>query len=314
MKKIVVLDAYPFKASDFHFLHQLGNVVVYDDSQAENVAARISDADIVVVNKTKINADSLKSAAKLKFITVLATGYNIIDIVTAKELDIAVANIPGYSTDAVAQHAFAMLLELSNHVAYYSSLCRQDGWGKSGRWSIIEPSIGELSGKTMGIIGFGAIGQQVATIATAFGMQVITHSRTPKQLPNISFVSLAELFASSDVISLHCPLTVDTQHIINTASLRLMKASAFLLNLSRGPLVDEVALYEALHNNIIAGAALDVLSEEPPAISHPLTTLNNCIITPHIAWSSREACARVFQVTQANIAQFLNGTPQNIVT
>lgn len=317
--KLVVLDGYSLNPGDLSWepLRQLADLTVYDRTPAHEVVARVGDAELAMTNKTPLDAATLAALPRLRYIGVLATGYNIVDVNAARNRMIAVTNIPTYGTASVAQHAFALLLELCHHVGLHSEAVRAGEWSRSLDWSFSKTPLLELAGKTMGIIGFGRIGRQVGHIARAFHMRVIAHDAAPGDPPaweGFRWVPIDELLAESDVVSLHCPLTPETQGLINAARLRLMKPTAFLLNTSRGPLVIEDDLAAALNQGVIAGAGLDVLSLEPPPASNPLFDARNCVITPHIAWATREARARLMQLAADNLRAFLEGHPQNLVS
>lgn len=316
--KIIVLDGYTLNPGDLSWddLKKMGQLQVYDRTPADKVTERAMGADILFTNKTPVRADTIEQLGSLKYIGVLATGYNIVDSDAAKAAGIVVANVPGYGTASVVQLTFALLLELCLRVQRHSDAVMDGKWARSADFCFWDYPLTELAGKTMGIIGFGHIGRQVAAVANAFGMQVIASSRSqPRQLQetNFKWVSLPQLLQQSDVVSIHCPLFPETKGLINKERLGLMKATAFLLNTSRGPIVVEEDLAEALNNNTIAGAGIDVLSAEPPSADNPLFTAKNCIITPHIAWASKEARTRLMQVSVTNLAAFLAGAPVNIV-
>ncbi len=315
--KIVVLDGYTLNPGDLSWaeLERLGDCAIYDRTPPDQVVARASGAEIVLTNKTAVNRDTIQSLPALRYLGVLATGYNVVDIEAARSRDIPVANIPDYGTKSVAQMTFALLLELTQHVGHHAQTVRDGRWVKSADFCYWDYPLIELEGLTFGIIGFGRIGLAVAELAMAFGLKVIVHNRSlPKSLPaGVEYVSLNDLLQRSDIISLHCPLTPDTKEIINAERLKLMKPSAFLLNSSRGPLIDEKALAAALNEGRLAGAGLDVLSVEPPKADNPLLTATNCLITPHIAWATRSARSRLLNITVDNVKQFLAGTPQNVV-
>lgn len=311
--KIVILDAYPYREKDFAFLSTYGQVTIYDYTESSEVQKRIRDASIVLTDKTILSAADFASASMLRYVGVMATGHDVVDSIAAKKHHITVTNIPAYSTDSVAQHTFALLLELTNHVGAFFADVKKNTCSKIKRFDIVNYPITELRGQTLGIIGFGAIGQRVAQIAQIFGMQVKAYTRNPKIPSTVMFCTLEELFQNSDVISLHCPATAETHQMINASTLKLMKPSALLINVSRGALVDEKALYDALKEGTIAGAGLDVLVEEPPMPTHPLTQLSNCIVTPHVAWASIAAQARILQVTQENLEAYLAGKHKNVI-
>jgi glycerate dehydrogenase len=314
---IVVLDGYTLNPGDLTWkdLESLGPCTVYDRSAPEEVVPRAKDAEIILTNKTVLSPDTIKQLPKLKYIGVLATGYNIVDIEAARDKDIPVTNVPTYSTQSVAQIVFAHLLNLAHHAAHHAQTVKSGRWTSSLDFCYWDTPLIELAGLTMGIIGFGRIGQATAKLALAFGMNVIFYDITkPSSIPQgCQLAGMDDIFRTSDVVSLHCPLTSDTENIINTERLELMKKTAFLINTSRGPLVDEQALADALNKERIAGASLDVLSEEPPDENNPLLTAKNCYITPHIAWATYAARKRLLQVAVDNVASFLAGKPQNVV-
>jgi glycerate dehydrogenase len=262
-----------------------------------------------------LNREHISSLPKLKYIGVLATGFNVVDVVAARERGVAVANVPTYGTRSVAQMTLALLLELTQHVGHHAQTVQEGRWTRSPDFCYWDYPLIELEGLALGIVGFGRIGQAVAELARAFGMKVLVSTpHSPATLPiGTEWVEVDELFRRSDAVSLHCPLTDQTRHLVNAARLAQMKATAFLLNTSRGPLVDEQALAEALQSGRIAGAALDVLSVEPPRPDNPLLSARNCLITPHIAWATRAARQRLMQTAVANVKAFLSGQPQNVV-
>jgi glycerate dehydrogenase len=314
---IVVLDGYTLNPGDLTWngLKALGQCTVYDRTPPEEVVSRAKDAEIALTNKTVLSADVIKQLPKLKYIGVLATGYNIVDIEAARDAGIPVTNVPAYSTPSVAQLVFAHLLNLAHHVGAHSETVKNGKWASNIDFCYWDTPLIELAGLTMGIIGFGRIGKATAKLALTFGMKVIAYDVvTPTSMPEgCQFAGLEDVFRSSDVVSLHCPLTPQTQNIINKEHLALMKKTAFLINAGRGPLVDEQALAEALNNERIAGAGLDVLSSEPPEKENPLLKAKNCYITPHIAWATRSARQRLLKVVVDNVAAFLAGKPQNVV-
>jgi glycerate dehydrogenase len=316
--KIVILEGHASNPGDLSYepLKALGDVTIYDRTPKHKVIEYSKDAEILLINKTVLGKEELEKLPKLKYIGVLATGYNVVDLAAAKNLGIIVTNIPNYSTKSVAQMTFALLLELCNHVQEHSEAVKNGDWSNSKDFCFWNHPLMELDGKTLGIIGFGTIGKKVSEIATALGMKVIANSRTitdETDRKNFKWVSLDELFREADVVSLHCPLFPETKGIINKENLSKMKSSAFLINTSRGPLIVEEDLAYALNNNIIAGAALDVLSAEPPAINNPLFTSQNCIITPHIAWATKEARQRLLNIAVENIKAFVKGEVVNVV-
>jgi len=314
--KIVVLDGFTLNPGDLSWdeLRSLGQCEIYDRTPPREVVNRSAGAEIVLTNKTPVTRESIFALSNLKYIGVLATGYNIVDIAAARERNVAVTNVPTYGTKSVAQHTFALLLELTQHAGHHAQTARDGRWTKSPDFCCWDFPLVELDGLTMGIVGYGRIGKAVADLALAFGMKELVASASPRNAPaNIQFTDLENLFRQSDVISLHCPLTPQTKHLVNQARLALMKRSAFLLNTSRGPLIDEHALADALNAGLIAGAAVDVLSIEPPPADNPLLRAKNCLVTPHIAWATRSARSRLMQIAIANVRAFITGKPENVV-
>ena len=315
--RIVVLDGYTLNPGDLSWdaLSALGQCVVHDRTAPPEVVARAQDSEIVFTNKTVLDRAALQSLPKLRYIGVLATGYNVVDVRAARERNIVVTNIPTYGTRSVAQHVFALLLELTQHVAHHARTVRDGCWSTSPDFCYWHYPLIELEGLTMGIVGFGRIGQAVATLATAFGMNALAHDLYPPPAlpPGVQLVDLDVLFAQSDVVSLHCPLTTENKGFVNARRLATMKKSAFLINTSRGPLVDEADRAAALEADQIAGAGLDVLAVEPPRADNPLLTARNCLITPHIAWATHAARARLMHIAVANLRAFLDGRPVNVV-
>lgn len=316
--KIVVLDGYTLNPGDLSWdeLEKLGELVVYDRTSPEQVHERSLGAEILFTNKTPVKEEVLKVLPGLKYIGVLATGYNIVDIDTAKKLGVVVTNVPGYSTLSVVQLTLALLLELCHHTQRHDDAVKKGRWSSSPDFCFWDYPLTELAGKTMGIIGYGSIGRKVGEVATAFGMNIIGNSRTrtdESKNKNFRWADVPELLAQSDVVSLHCPLFPETAGIINKKNLSLMKKSAFLLNTSRGPLVVEQDLADALNNDVIAGAGLDVVAVEPPPKDNPLFKAKNCIITPHIAWATKEARSRLMKMAVDNFSDFLAGNPKNVV-
>jgi glycerate dehydrogenase len=315
--KIVVLDGYTLNPGDLSWkeLETLGQCAVYDRTKPEEVLQRAEGAEIVLTNKTVLSADVIQRLRSLRYIGVLATGFNIVDVEAASDRGVVVTNVPAYSTQSVAQLVFAHLLNLTHRVGHHAKTVRNGRWLSSEDFCYWDTPLIELAGLTMGIIGFGRIGKTVAKIALAFGMEVVVYNISrPASMPEgCEFVGLEDLFRRSDVVSLHCPLTAQSEKIVNEERLSLMKRTAFLINTSRGPLVDEQALAEALNNERIAGAGLDVLSSEPPDKDNPLLQAKNCFITPHIAWATRAARERLLKVVVDNVAAFLVGKPQNVV-
>lgn len=315
--KIVILDGHTENPGDLSWepLSAFGDYVVYDRTPKELIIERAYEADIVVTNKTPLPKETLALLPNLKFIALLSTGYNITDIAYAKERGIPVSNIPSYSTHAVAQLVFAFILGHYNNVALHSAAVHAGEWSASPDFCFWKSDLTELAHKTFGVIGYGEIGKRAAKIADAFGMQVIVTSRTkPAELPDyVTFTDQDTLLKTADIISLHCPLTPQTQGMVNAEFLAKMKPSALLINTARGPLVDEAALAQALHNKTIAGAGLDVLSSEPPAKENPLFGAPNCLITPHIAWAGFETRARLMSIFLDNIKAFTDGNPIHVV-
>lgn len=310
--KIVVLDGYTENPGDLSWgpLQELGELTVYDRTPPEAVLERIGDAEAIYTNKTVLSRELIQAMPSVRFIGVLATGYNVVDVQAARERGIVVCNIPTYGTDAVAQYVFALLLELCHHVAHHAQAVQQGRWTACPDFCFWDYSLIELSGKTMGIVGYGRIGQRTAQIARAFGMQVLAYDAFVQAE---ECVPLDELLERSDVVSLHCPLFPETKHIIRGETIARMKDGAILINTSRGPLVDEAALREALTSGKLYGAAVDVVSTEPVQPDNPLLGLENCLITPHIAWAPRESRQRLMDIAVENLRCFLRGAPQNVV-
>lgn len=315
--KIVILDAYTANPGDldWHSLNELGQLQTYDRTSAETVIDHAADAEIVLTNKTVLSAETIEGLPSLRYIGVLATGYNVVDLVAAGVRGVPVTNIPAYSTPAVAQMVFAHVLNLTQHVAMHAESVRNGDWSSCPDFCFWNAPLTELKGQTFGIIGLGQIGKETAAIASAFGMRVIAHNhRTPRELSNnIEMVDLDEVFAQSDVISLHCPLTKENHHLVDAKRLFEMKRSAILINTARGPLVDTEALAKALQEGEIAGAGLDVMETEPPIAGHPLFSAPNCHITPHIGWAAQAARRRLIEIAARNVKAFLDGTPENVV-
>ncbi|HTD85693.1 MAG TPA: D-2-hydroxyacid dehydrogenase [Candidatus Binatia bacterium] len=307
---IVVLDGHTLNPGDLSWdaLKKLGPCEVYERCTPEETVPRSANAAIVLTNKVVLNKAYMAAVPTLKYIGVTATGYNIVDVAAARERGIVVTNVPTYGTRSVAQMTFALLLELTQHVGHHAQTVRDGRWTRSPDFCYWDYPLVELDGLTMGIIGFGRIGQAVGELAEAFGMKVRAHSRKS------SAEDLEKLFRESDVISLHCPLTPETKHLVNAERLSWMKPTAFLLNTSRGPLIDEAALADTLNRGQIAGAGLDVLSVEPPPAGNPLFTAKNCFITPHIAWATRAARSRLIDASIDNVRAFIAGKPKNVVS
>ncbi len=317
MKNIVVLDGHTANPGDLSWsrFEELGHLTVHARTPPELVAERAAEADIVLTNKAVLDASTLAQLPRLRLISVTATGYNVVDVAAAQKQGITVCNVRGYAASSVAQHVFALILELTNQVAKHAKHTADGGWTASPDWSYTLSPLTELAGKTMGIYGFGQIGQRVADIALACGMRVVAHHKHPERdrRAGVDFISFEKLLAQSDVLSLHAPLTADNQGIINSISLAQMKGTALLINTGRGGLVMEADLKAALENGTIAAAGLDVLSEEPPRSGSPLLGLPNCTVTPHNAWATREARQRLIEESVENVRAFLAGAPRNLV-
>lgn len=319
MTKIVVLETNPFDADgdlDWTPLHALGELILHPRTRPEETAERIAEAEVVYTNKVRIGATEIEGASRLQLISVLATGYDVVDVAAARDRGVRVCNVPGYSTPSTAQTTIALLLELCHHVGEHARTVREGGWTEAGIWSFWERTPVELEGKTLALVGLGAVGMRVARIAEALGMTVhavavpgrVYEPDTPyPRLP------LDEALMAADVISLHCPLTPETRSLINAERLAKMKQTAFLVNTARGLLIDEVALADALHSGRIAGYAADVLSVEPPSSDNPLLAAPNCLITPHFAWTSSASRSRLMAESVENVRAFLAGTPRNVV-
>ena len=314
---IVILDGYTANPGDLSWqgLEEIGEVTVYDRTKADETVARAADADIVLTNKVIISREIIAQLPRLKYIGVLATGYNVVDIEAAHERGITVTNVPAYSTESVAQMVFAHLLTVTNRTEHYAIENRNGRWTKNPDFCYWDFPHMELAGKTFGIVGLGNIGRRVAEIATAFGMHVkALTSKSADALPaNIEKTTLESILSTSDVLSLHCPLTDKTRHLINRETLRQMKPTAILINTGRGPLVDDQAVADALSGGRLAAFCADVLTEEPPKADNPLLKQPNAYMTPHIAWASKEARVRLVQVATDNVRAFINGRPQNMV-
>lgn len=316
--KIVVLDGYALNPGDLNWdsLKQLGSLEVYDRTPESDVVSRAAGAEAVLTNKTPLSATTLAQLPKLRYIGVLATGYNIVDTAAARQQAIVVTNIPTYGTASVAQFAIALLLELCHHVGLHSEAVRDGEWSRNPNWSFWKTPLVELSGKTMGVVGFGRIGRQTGAIAAALGMRVVANDAVQTNAPDypgFEWMDLDRIVSESDVLSLHCPLFADNKGMINKERLARMKPTAFLLNTSRGPLIVDQDLADALNAGKIGGAGLDVLSVEPPVASNPLLSAKNCIVTPHIAWATREARSRLLDIAVENLRLFGEGRVVNAV-
>lgn len=313
--KIVAIDGYALNPGDLNWdiLKQFGSIQVFDRTRPEHVIERCKDADIVLTNKIAFREKHLAQLPKLKMINVTATGFDIIDLEAAKKQGVSVCNVPGYGTDSVAQHTFAFILSFTNKIASHARSVSAGDWARSADFAYTLGALTELTGKTLGLIGLGNIGLQVATIAKAFGMEVIYSSRSGKKTEHGTLVSLEEVFEKSDIVSLHVPLLNDNAGFVNKALLERMKPTALLINTARGKLINEQDLADALNNGVIAGAGLDVLAQEPPAADNPLFKAKNCLISPHNAWMSKEARQRILDISVRNISSFINEEPYNKV-
>ncbi len=315
--KIVILDGYPANPGDLSWdaLREFGDLTVYEHCRSEaELLAHAKGAEILLINKPQITRKVMEQLPELRFIAVQATGYNVVDVAAARERGIVVSNVPAYSTGSVVQHTFALILELFSAVTPHSEAVRRGEWSKAKDFTFYVAPTRELLGLTFGIVGFGNIGQAAAAVAHAFGMKVLVYSRTPKKAAIAEFVSMDDLFERSDILSLHCPLTEETKKLVNRGHLAKMKKTALLVNTARGALIDEDALAEALNEGRIAGAALDVLSTEPPPPDNVLLHAKNCLVTPHIAWATYEARKRLIAASTENVRAFLSDKPINVVS
>jgi len=314
---IKVLDGYGLNPGDLSWeeFETLGQLTVYDRTDPERIAERAADADAVLTNKTPLTAQTLRLLPRLRYIGVLATGYNAVDTAAARELGITVTNIPAYSTQSVAQTAFALLLAITNRVEHYASENRRGRWSSCPDFCYWDEPLTELAGKSIGIVGFGSTGQATARIAAAFGMKVRVFTSKPAEMLPEGFEKreLDDLFRTCDAVSLHCPLTGSTLHLADRRRIDMMKPGAILINTGRGPLVDEQALADALNEGRLYAAGTDVLSEEPPRADNPLLSARNCFITPHIAWATTEARTRLMAIAADNLRRFAAGAPVNVV-
>lgn len=310
--RIVAVDGYALNPGDLTWapFEKLGTLTVHDRTPADQIVERTRGATAVLTNKTPMRAGTLAELPELRYIGVLATGYDVIDAGEAKRRGIVVTNIPTYGTNSVAQFAIALLLELCHHVGRHSADTRAGGWSRNPDWSYHLTPLIELAGRTLGIVGYGRIGRQVGAIALALGMRVIAYDPLAAAAPEL--VDFDTLLAQADVVTLHAPLTAENRGLINASTIAKMKPGAFLINTARGPLVNEADLAAALHDGKLAGAALDVLSKEPPG-DNPLLHAPNCLVTPHIAWATKEARARLIEIAADNLAAFLAGQPRNVV-
>lgn len=315
--KIVMLDAYTTNPGDlsWDFMNDFGDVTVFDRTPADKIIERAADADIVITNKTPITKDIIDCLPNLKFIALMSTGYNIVDYVYLKEKGIPVSNIPSYSTDAVSQLVLSFILELAMNVGLHSQSVKAGEWSACEDFCYWKAPLTELKGKSLGIFGLGKIGRAVAEKAKAFGMNIIayTHRIHGDEPDYIELVSLEDMLTRSDIVTMHCPLTPETEGIVNNDFIAKMKDGAYFINTSRGTVVNEKALADALNSGKLAGAGLDVLSTEPPAADNPLLSAKNCFITPHIAWAAFETRERLAGILKENISAFINGKPQNVI-
>lgn len=316
--KIVVLDGFTLNPGDLCWeeFEKLGELKVYDRTNLDEIVDRAYDCEIILTNKTPLSMDTLKKLPKIKYIGVLATGYNVVDVKAAKEMGIIVTNTPAYGTNSVAQFVFALLLEICHHVGEHNEVVRKGAWTNSKDFCFWNYPMIELAGKTMGIIGMGRIGVVTSTIALAFGMNVLAYNPSKKESlisDTFKYVELDQLYEGADVISLHCPLFEETKGIINKDSIKKMKDGVIIINTSRGPLIVEEDLAHALNSGKVAGVGLDVMSVEPVQMDNPLMSAKNCLITPHIAWAPKESRERLMNIAVDNLAQFIKGRPINIV-
>ena len=317
--KIVILDAFTSNPGDLSWdtIEEMGELTVYERTTPEEVLERCNGSEIIFTNKVILNSETIEQLPELKYIGVLATGTNVVDLHFAKKKGICVTNIPGYSTDSVVQHILALMLHFSSKVSVHNDAVQQGDWVNSIDFSFTLGTLNELSGKTLGIIGLGTIGRKLARVADAMGMKIVAAHQSSMdrlELPyEVEWLPVDEVFALANFLSLNCPLTPETDKVVNAERLKKMKSSAIVINTGRGPLVDEQALADALNNGTIAGAGLDVLSTEPPTGDNPLLSAKNCVITPHIAWASREARARLIAIAADNLSAYLSGNPKNFV-
>lgn len=313
--KIVVLDGFTLNPGDLDWdgLREIGDLTVYDRTPLAETVSRAAGAEILLTNKTPIRAADIAQLPSLRYIGVLATGWNVVDVDAARARSISVTNVPGYGAASVAQFVFALILELAHRTGHHAQTVRDGRWAANADFCYWDFPLVELAGKTLGIVGFGAIGKAVAAIAGAFGMKVIVSTRTAQTAADIEFAPVDEVFRRADVVTLHCPLTAETHGLVNAQRIASMKPGAFLINTGRGALVVESELAAALDAGRLAGAGLDVLSIEPPLPGNPLLAAKNCLITPHIAWATRAARERLMTIAVANVRSFLAGKPQNLV-
>ena len=314
--KIVVLDGFTLNPGDLSWadLEALGKCEIYERTPRGDVVRRAANAEILITNKAELTRDHIEALPRLKYIGVTATGTNIVDLAAAHERNVTVTNVPAYGTKSVAQTTLALLLELAHHVGHHAHTVRDGRWSRSPDWCYWDTPLIELDGLVLGLVGYGRIGQAVGILGRALGMSVLAHTRTvPSDTSLVRFVDLETLLRQSDVVSLHCPLAPETKGLMNAERLSWMRPTAFLINTSRGPLIEEPALADALNAGRLAGAAMDVLSTEPPTADNPLLLARNCLITPHLAWATRAARSRLMKIAVENVRAFLSGKPQNLV-
>ncbi|MEO6740586.1 MAG: D-2-hydroxyacid dehydrogenase [Chthoniobacteraceae bacterium] len=313
--RIVVLDGHTLNPGDldWHAIEALGDLTVHARTASAEIIARAAGAEILLTNKTPITAETIAALPALRFIGILATGFNVVDTTAAAARGIPVCNVPGYGTASVAQHVFALLLELTQRTGHHAQTVREGRWSACPDFCYWDFPLVELASRTLGIVGYGSIGEAVARIGMAFGMKIIASARRPRSVDDVQFFPTDEVFRRADAVTLHCPLTEETRGLVNAARISTMKPGAFLINTGRGPLVVEQELADALNSGRIAGAALDVLSVEPPQNGNPLFNAKNCIITPHIAWATHSSRARLMETVAENIRAFIAGKPQNVV-
>ena len=315
--KIVILDAFTSNPGDLSWdaIEELGELTVYERTTPEEVLERCTGSEVIFTNKVILNSETIEQLPELKYIGVLATGTNVVDLNFAKERGICVTNIPGYSTDSVVQHILALMLHFSSKVSVHNDAVQQGDWVNSIDFSFTLGTLNELSGKTLGIIGLGTIGRKLAKVADAMGMEIVAahqSSMNRLELPyEVEWLPVNEVFTRADFLSLNCPLTPETEKIVDAERLKKMKSSAIVINTGRGPLVDEQALADALNSGTIAAAGLDVLNKEPPSGDNPLLSAKNCVITPHIAWASKQARERLIAIASSNLSAYLSGVPKN---
>ena len=316
-KRIVVLDGYTLNPGDLSWseLHRLGECSIFERTPPSHIISRAVDAEIVLTNKTPLDRAAIGALPDLKYIGVLATGFNVVDTKAARDRQIPVTNVPAYGTQSVAQMTFAHILELTQQVGHHAASVRKGVWSRCSDFCYWERPLFELAGAAIGIVGYGRIGKEVGRLAQAFGMKTIAarRSETVGEEDGVVFCSLEQILRQSDVVTLHCPLTPETHHLIDAKRLRLMKKTAYLVNTGRGALVDEIALASALNEGRLAGAGVDVLETEPPSSGSPLCAAKNCYITPHIAWATRAARERLLRTAVKNVESFMNGFPANVV-